>query len=165
MNTYEQMREALVKFVRAYEQTDEMAIIKDMAEAYDLSHTALSALPRNCEVGSAEKREQRFETFCSLHHLPNSKGCYSCPAIPTRSPYAFHRDACRANWDQMPYEEGKPMEINNMKAMREALGKIRDSLLNGKELLPAQVVNICNTALAAPPRNCDVGTVEEQAKR
>ena len=66
--------------------------------------------PRNCDVGTAEEKEKRFESFCSFHHLPEGKGCYSCPAIPAKSPLAFHRDACKANWLQMPFQEGETDE-------------------------------------------------------
>lgn len=83
----------------------------DIADAcYDLTHAikearaVLSAPQRNCDVGTAEEQEKRFEKFCSMYHLPKGKGCYSCPAIPTRSPNAFHRNVCRINWNQMPYE-------------------------------------------------------------
>ena len=62
--------------------------------------------PRNCDVGTAEEQTQRFDAFCDAHHLPKGKGCYSCPAIPTRSPCAFSRNVCKLNWLQMPYEEG-----------------------------------------------------------
>ena len=44
------LREALVMFVRAYEQTDEMANIEDTAEAYELARAALAAPPRNCDL-------------------------------------------------------------------------------------------------------------------
>lgn len=59
------------------------------------------------------------------------------------------------------------MEANDMREMREALVKIRDMIMGGgfDGRSPAYIVNICDSALAAPPRQCDVGTAEEQAKR
>lgn len=72
----------------------------------DIARKALATPPRNCDIGTLEEQEKRFETFCSLHHLPKGKGCYSCPAIPTKSPLAFNRNVCRINWNKMPYEEG-----------------------------------------------------------
>ena len=59
------------------------------------------------------------------------------------------------------------MEANDMKAMREALVKIRDMIMGGgfDGRSPAYIVNICDSALAAPPRQCDVGTPEEKYQR
>ena len=81
---------------------DDRMILGKMS--YETIEALLKAWPRNCEVGTADERAQRFETFCSLHHYPKGKGCYSCPAIPPKSPLAFHRDACRIKWAWMPYE-------------------------------------------------------------
>ena len=51
---------------------------------------------------------------------------------------------------------------SNAAAMRAALEYAREVLaLNGF----VEPVVRCDAALAAPPRNCDVGTAEEQAKR
>lgn len=88
-----QIRYSLPKFA-----SDEVAELKSILES------ALAEPPCQCEVGTTEEQAKRFEEFCSLHHLPRGKGCYACPALPTRSPYAFHRDTCRANWAQLPYE-------------------------------------------------------------
>lgn len=61
------------------------------------------------------------------------------------------------------------MECNQMK-MREALVKIRDIIMGGgfDGRSPAHIVNVCDSALSAlsaPPRQCDVGTAEEQSVR
>ena len=61
------------------------------------------------------------------------------------------------------------MECNQMK-MREALVKIRDIIMGGgfDGRSPAHIVNVCDSALSAlsaPPRQCDVGTAEEQIER
>lgn len=45
------------------------------------------------------------------------------------------------------------METNNVKKMREALKLCTDTLKK------------VNAVLSAPPRNCDVGTIDEQQKR
>lgn len=67
------------------------------------------------------------------------------------------------------------MEANNMKAMREAVKSLMDNLkihllqpidqitINRAEL--EAMVKDCSEALAKPPRNCDVGTEQEQARR
>ena len=65
------------------------------------------------------------------------------------------------------------MEASNVKAMRDALNEIRSRLsylyghIDGTFDLPAlkEVYEIAGTALAAPPRNCDVGTPEDQHNR
>ena len=55
---------------------------------------ALSAPPRNCDVGTVEEQKKRFRDFCI-----RSK-CDSCP---------FSEECTLANcaicWSQMPYEE------------------------------------------------------------
>ncbi|MBR3958061.1 MAG: hypothetical protein IKJ89_09445 [Kiritimatiellae bacterium] len=60
---------------------------------------------------------------------------------------------------------------NNSAAMREALEAVRDLLLpqcNGGTAFAkacGETVNKIVDALSAPPRNCDVGTANEQAER
>ena len=61
-------------------------------------------------------------------------------------------------------------QLGNAVAMREALEAIKDTLdkwrLNGVEYWQySELFDIANTVLSAPPRNCDVGTAEEQAER
>ena len=56
---------------------------------------AISAPPRNCDVGTAEEQSDRFEAFCLRH-----KNCSSCPCKYTE------KTSCSINWAQMPYEEG-----------------------------------------------------------
>ena len=60
-------------------------------------------------------------------------------------------------------------QLNNTAAMREALEAIKDTLdewrLNGGMMgywQYSELFDIANTALSEPPRNCDVGTAEEQ---
>ena len=58
------------------------------------------------------------------------------------------------------------METNNK--LREAVTKIlnlTNSLDENCAVDPVEIRDIARTALAAPPRNCDVGTAEEQEKR
>ena len=67
------------------------------------------------------------------------------------------------------------MEASNMKAMREALklasyflhehhmGAVRTR--DGRAICCWDVAKVVDAALSAPPRNCDVGTAEEQYKR
>ena len=65
----------------------------------------------------------------------------------------------------MSYEgenEENPMEASNIKAMREAL-EIAEYLLCAKGLFNES--KQMTAALSAPPRNCDVGTPEDQHNR
>ena len=58
-------------------------------------NAALSAPPRNCDVGTAEEQSDRLEAFCLRHNY-----CSSCPCKYTE------KTSCSINWAQMPYEEG-----------------------------------------------------------
>lgn len=66
------------------------------------------------------------------------------------------------------------MQSNNMKAMREALeqiAKLMDRILVRTELddeihrIALEAQNMADGVLSLSPRNCDVGTAEEQAQR
>lgn len=67
--------------------------------------------------------------------------------------------------------EQRQETLANMAAMREALEAARDLLLpqcNGGTAFAkacGETVNKIMDALAKPPRNCDVGTAEEQSER
>lgn len=62
--------------------------------AYQIAKEALSAPPRNCDVGTAEEQSERYHVFC------DSNECTSCPCKFTVRTY------CALIWAQMPYEEG-----------------------------------------------------------
>lgn len=55
---------------------------------------ALSAPPRNCDVGTAQEQENRFIRFC--------EGKSSCKHCPLRNA----NSRCEFAWAQMPYKEG-----------------------------------------------------------
>ena len=68
------------------------------------------------------------------------------------------------------------MEVNNMKAMREEVSALLAWAENNLRLSPDLlkegtreccefVVACCKSALAEPPRQCDVGTADEQNNR
>ena len=59
---------------------------------------ALSAPPRNCDVGKAEEQCDRFLRFCQ------SRGCVNCE-IGDGNRAKF--PSCELVWAQMPYEEGE----------------------------------------------------------
>ncbi len=62
---------------------------------------ALSAPPRNCDVGTADEQARRFQLFCQ-NHRGFDTGC------STRCPFVNTADInhCQSGWAQMPYEEG-----------------------------------------------------------
>lgn len=62
------------------------------------------------------------------------------------------------------WKERKPTDNK----LREVLGKLRAALWNNTVIAGKrkfELYEIADAALAAPPRNCDVGTAEEQAER
>ena len=61
-------------------------------EAGKAIQAALSAPPRNCDVGTPEDQHNRFMRFC------DSKSMGYCWGRGCRK--------CMAQWGQMPYEEG-----------------------------------------------------------
>ena len=63
------------------------------------AEAALSARPRNCDVGTAEEQAERFHSFCE-----SNKQCgdvYSCECCQLNS-----IEDCELAWAQMPYEGG-----------------------------------------------------------
>ena len=71
---------------------------EEMAEALDKAKAALSAPPRNCDVGTPEEQSARFDAQCRKY-----MGCLTCPF---RSKYGCVHNLCEFAWSQMPYEEG-----------------------------------------------------------
>ena len=78
-------------------------LIDDVAdEICDLrdSHVnpALSAPPRNCDVGTDEEQSRRYEELCDSHTCGSRCGLSGCPM--------YEYDCSPFAWEQMPYEEG-----------------------------------------------------------
>ena len=70
-----------------------------MKEMRDVCTSALSAPPRQCDVGTAEEQAQRFHNFC----VGNSSGINgmckpTCPCID-----CFDKCQCLTKWAQTPY--------------------------------------------------------------
>ena len=64
----------------------------------------------------------------------------------------------------------KSSAVGNAAAMREALESVRNWCINrlvnsSHQVTIEGLLSVVNTALSKPPRNCDVGTAEEQAER
>ena len=56
---------------------------------------ALSAPPRNCDVGTAEEQNKRYEHYCFTHRTVE-RCCQDCPIKD--------EPCCELAWAQMPYE-------------------------------------------------------------
>ena len=72
-----------------------------LAEACEQTVTDCNQLgntPRNCDVGTAEEQEERFDAHCRKH-----MGCLTCPLREKDGGVPKH---CEFVWSQMPYEEG-----------------------------------------------------------
>ncbi len=92
------MREALVrcadiinKFGLGEIVNTPMEVICDIE---GIINAALSAPPRNCDVGTAEEQTRRFRRYC------DTTKCEYCESLH------FKRGSCSLEWAQMPYEEG-----------------------------------------------------------
>lgn len=96
------MREALKQAMRVLHCSIVAEILngEDAHEALNAVTTALSAPPRNCDVGTVEEQSERFHSFCE-----SNKQCgdvYSCERCQLNS-----IEDCELAWSQMPYEEVK----------------------------------------------------------
>lgn len=71
-------------------------------QLYDMMTKALSAKPRNCDVGTAVKQTERWKTFCSAHYRADMEDwqCGCCPCGDEKS-----SANCEFEWGQMPYDE------------------------------------------------------------
>ena len=61
------------------------------------ARAALSAPPRNCDIGTAAEQHERFYNFCD-----KVEQCKECPLWRGGG----LTSKCCAHWEQMPYEEG-----------------------------------------------------------
>ena len=105
------MREALEKvrfylphflqYMRLHREDDEAGGYYE--KILQVVNAALSAPTRNCDVGTCEEQEKRFNSFCKTHLSGIRSICSpQCPCVCCRS--MFH---CLTKWAQMPYEEVK----------------------------------------------------------
>ena len=99
------MREALVKADAALSRISQSAWFvdanfsetKEVIDAGNAIEEALSAPPRNCDVGTADEQHARFYRFCDKFEV-----CKECPLWRGGG----LTSKCCAHWGQMPYEEG-----------------------------------------------------------
>lgn len=103
------MREALESMIE-FDASEEAAMADGLTDAERIAEyadhivecqkkakAALAAPPRNCDVGTADEQNRRFELFC-IEHRTYENGCGDCPCKGVAS--------CELAWAQMPYEEG-----------------------------------------------------------
>lgn len=64
---------------------------------------ALEVPLRNCDVGTAEEQDERFNKFCFSYYDINNSDC-SCGKCPLRENNI--KVTCEFAWSQMPYEKG-----------------------------------------------------------
>ena len=115
------MRDALEKIASMGEQIDHQlgsseetvyAFRHERCLAHNISEcarAALSAPPRNCDVGTAEEQERRWHANCGIG-IPNCKHCEvyeqarKSGIVDDKNMIRFD---CRLIWGQMPYQEGE----------------------------------------------------------
>ena len=94
------MREALKKVRMVLHCAIVADILKgdDVNSAFNEVTAALSAPPRNCDVGTTKEQSARFDAHCRKH-----MGCLTCPLREKDGGVPKH---CELAWSQMPYEKG-----------------------------------------------------------
>ena len=86
----------LDKFGQVHDARIHFADIVHIGRARGMLQAALSAPPRQCEVGTAEEQVERWRTYCSSHR--SGPSCDGCPLETDDSA------DCYAVWMQKPYE-------------------------------------------------------------
>ena len=93
------MREALMEASIALSSATHHHMTEDDAkDCLAVIETAISAPPRNCDVGTPEEQSARFDAHCRKHI-----GCLTCPLRDKDGGVPKH---CEFAWSQMPYEKG-----------------------------------------------------------
>lgn len=130
--------------------------------------------------------EQKYKTPKERNHA-FSEWCFNrdCVSCELKAHNFDGGDGCRFYWLALDAEVNKPVtdcnHLGNAAKMREALERIAsmgeqiDHQLGSSEetvyafrherCLAHNISECARSVLAAPPRNCDVGTVEEQLDR
>lgn len=97
-------RKALIEIDRVV--WDKKRHTKEETEAHRLATEALSAPPRQCDVGTAEDQAVRFRDMCNKYYDDENPCNKKCPLASLSIIHGFPR--CQAYWAQTPYaaEEG-----------------------------------------------------------
>ena len=98
-NDMKAMREActnIVEYAKAAKcHTTDAHILGYLDQIESQAKATLATPPRNCDIGTAEEQDQRFQKFCNK---ANGGVCLGCPIVAEAD--------CGIVWAQMPYEEG-----------------------------------------------------------
>lgn len=98
------MREALSEIIDLINQWRSDGVMEHLqySQLFDIADNALAAPPRNCDVGTADEQENRFERFCDTHKYVGDDGANIC----SQDCPCYNNLDCGVRWAQMPYEEG-----------------------------------------------------------
>lgn len=105
-NSNETLREALVGLIDGIcFHCDMSGDCKGMpCEKMQKAKAALALPRRQCDVGTPEEQEKRFNRFCGARHLPRREvGIYCAYKCPVEG-----ETSCELQWAQMPYDKGEP---------------------------------------------------------
>lgn len=92
------MREALMEASIALSSATHHHMTEDDAkDCLAVVEAAVAAPPRNCDVGTTEEQERRYEKLCDSHTCGSSRS--DCPL--------YDYDCSQLAWAQMPYEAAK----------------------------------------------------------
>lgn len=106
VNNIASIREALEKISEQFfEGCDGKHYAQLNESAYQRIQAALSAPPRNCDIGTADEQAQRYDKLCE------GTECVKCPVHALWHHYfeicKNGRVSCGLMWAQMPYEATK----------------------------------------------------------
>ena len=104
------LREALEAIINGYKNADlcdmnygewchdpaNVCVNVPLCKAIHEARAALTAPPRNCDVGTAKEQHERHNHFCYAHRV-REKGCSGCPLNG--------EPCCELAWAQMPYTQ------------------------------------------------------------
>ena len=99
-NNIKAMREALSRILGIADHLQTRFVIpkfasEEILELKQIAEAALSAPPRNCDVGTVAEQNERFDKYC-YDHRSHEICCGKCPI--------FGEPCCELAWSQMPYE-------------------------------------------------------------
>lgn len=101
------MREALracLDFIMRLDRAFNPLMQNLLENAIAKAQAALSAPPRNCDVGMAVEQAERFKAFC----LPRVGKCSENSSCPAKHPCNhIGIQYCQLKWAQLPYETAK----------------------------------------------------------
>ena len=113
-------------------------------------------------IADVVAKMRRFADRHWMHHA-----CQVVREFADMIDFALKRD-CEVVVSKNATTTKESLAVGNAAKLREALGELRAELWNNTVIAGKKkfaLYEIADAALAAPPRNCDVGTAEEQRDR